>query len=424
MRKLVANASVLLSGGLVVSLLGVVSVVLVARQLGPETFGIFALLTSTVLVIDRLVNFQSWQGVVRFGSQLDKEAGQGGNPEAVSQLILGCFFFDLATALLGAVLGSACLYLLGGWMDWGADLQFSGALFGLVVGSKVSGTALGVFRLLEDYWGQVYVQSGASCLKVGLVLWGVFNGWGINGFLAAWAVSEIVMHLGLTILAFYRYRSRRGLSVFGHGARLKRGVVRFMVWTNLAVAADLPAKELDVVLVGLLAGEREAGFYKIAKQGMALVGKVSSPLYQAIYPVQAKMLAGEDRRGAIGITFKAASLLLLVSLVLVTVAWPILPLAVPFVLGGEYGAVWSLFLFAVVVKSLDNIFTTVHSLFVAMGYVRANLVILLAANGVMLAGFWLFVPDFGAFGALSCLTAQAVLVLLMKVLFISSAGKR
>jgi hypothetical protein len=42
----------------------------------------------------------------------------------------------------------------------------------------------------------------------------------------------------------------------------------------------------------------------------------------------------------------------------------------------------------------------------------------------MLAGFWLFVPDFGAFAALSCLAAQAVMVLLMKVLFISSAGKR
>jgi O-antigen/teichoic acid export membrane protein len=309
-------------------------------------------------------------------------------------------------------------------MEWGADVQFAGAVFGLVVGSKISGTALGVFRLLEDYWAQVYVQLGASCVKVALVLWGVSSGWDIYGFLVAWALSEIVMHLGLIILAFYRYRLHRGFSVFGYGARLRREVVRFMVWTNLAVAADLPAKELDVVLVGVLAGEREAGFYKIAKQGMALVGKLSSPLYQAIYPVQARMLAGKDRSGAIGITLKAASLLLLVSAVLVLVAWPVLPVAVPFVLGGEYGAVWSLFLFAVVVKSLDNVFTTVHSLFVAMGYVRANLVILLVANSVMLAGFWLFVPDFGAFAALSCLAAQAVMVLLMKVLFISSAGKR
>ncbi|WP_158222411.1 oligosaccharide flippase family protein [Tamilnaduibacter salinus] len=72
-KKLISNASVLLSGGLLVSLLGVVSVVLVARQLGPETFGIFALLTSTVLVVDRLVNFQSWQAVVRYGSKLHKD---------------------------------------------------------------------------------------------------------------------------------------------------------------------------------------------------------------------------------------------------------------------------------------------------------------------------------------------------------------
>jgi len=422
-RKLIANASVLLSGGLLVSLLGVVSVVLAARQLGPDTFGIFALLTSTVLVVDRLVNFQSWQAVVRYGSKLQEEVGQSSKPEAVSQLILGCFYFDLATALLGAVLASACLYFLGGWMEWGAKLQFGGALFGLIVGAKISGTALGIFRLLDDYWMQVYVQFAATCVKVALVLWGVYAGWDIYGFLVAWALSEIVMHLGLTFLAFYRYWSRYGISVFGYGSRLRREVVRFMVWTNLAVAADLPAKELDVVLVGVLAGEREAGFYKIAKQGMALVGKLSSPLYQAIYPIQARMLAGKDRNGAIAITVKSALLLVLVSVALVLAAWPALPVAVPLVLGGEYGAVWTLFLFAVVVKSLDNIFTTVHSLFVAMGYVRANLVILLVANSLMLVGFWLLVPDFGAFAALSCLAAQAVMVLLMKVLFISNAGK-
>ena len=71
-KKLIANASVLLSGGLLVSILGVVSVVLVARQLGPEIFGVFALFTSTVLVVDRLVNFQSWQAVVRYGSKLQR----------------------------------------------------------------------------------------------------------------------------------------------------------------------------------------------------------------------------------------------------------------------------------------------------------------------------------------------------------------
>ncbi|PAV24521.1 hypothetical protein CF392_15830 [Tamilnaduibacter salinus] len=165
---------------------------------------------------------------------------------------------------------------------------------------KFHGTAAGCFRLNEDYWAQVYVQLAASCVKIALVLWGVSSGWDIYGFLMAWALSEIVMHLGLTLLAFHRYRLRRGVSVFGYGGRLQaRSWFRFMVWTNLAVAADLPAKELDVVLVGVLAGEREAGFYRIAKQGMALIGKLSSPLYQAIYPIQARALAGKDRSGAI-----------------------------------------------------------------------------------------------------------------------------
>ncbi|WP_169920169.1 hypothetical protein [Tamilnaduibacter salinus] len=56
----------------------------------------------------------------------------------MSQLILGCFFFDVANGASGRVLASACLYLLGGWDGLGGDLQFVGALFGLIVGSKIS----------------------------------------------------------------------------------------------------------------------------------------------------------------------------------------------------------------------------------------------------------------------------------------------
>ena len=415
MKALIANASILLSGGMLVSVLAVTSIILVARQLGPDVFGIFALCTSAVLVIDRLVNFQSWQAIVRFGSQLDSNVSEIRTVRSLPRLVAGCFVFDVATALLGAGLACLSIYSLGLWMEWSADMRAAGSLFGLVVASKISGTAIGIFRLMESYWGQVYIQLFSAILKVALVVIGVYLGWGIVGFLAVWAISEMLMQLGLTLLAFVKFRRQWGRPVFSEGVRLRSEVVRFMVWTNVAVAADLPAKELDVLLVGLFAGERAAGVYKIARQGMALVGKLSSPMYQAVYPMQSKMLARSDRTGAVRITVKSALLLMAVSSVLVLISWPLLPLVVPSLLGADYGAVWAIFLFAVVVKSLDNIFTPVHSLFIALGYIKANLLILMVANGLLLVGFWLVVPASGAFGALVCLAVQAMVVLCLKI---------
>lgn len=423
-KKLISNAAVLLTGGLGTSLLGVVSIILIARHLGPDVFGVFALITSTALVVDRLVNFQSWQAVVKYGSQLGGGADRDASSLALAKLVAGCFFFDFFTALVGAVLASATLYFLGGWMGWGTGVQYAGAAFGLVVGSKISGTAIGVFRLFEDYWAQVKIQLFASVLRVALAAIGVTLGWGIKGFLISWAATEALMHIVLTVLAFHRFRAREGVSVFAVRPQLDRHVKRFMIWTNVAVAADLPAKELDVVLVGILAGEREAGIYKIARQGMALVGKLSSPLYQAIYPVQSRFLASGDRAEAVRITIKGSAWLLAASSLLIILAWPLLPFAVPFVLGDAYGGAWAFLLFAMVVKSVDNIFTPVHSLFIALGYVRSNLVILMVANGAMLSCFWVFVPRFGVYAALSCIGLQAVIVLLMKIAVIVERGKR
>lgn len=417
LKALVSNASILFSGGMLVSIMAVISFILVARQLGPDVFGIFALCTSAVLVIDRLVNFQSWQAIVRFGSELVDENSK--KYVGLPRLVAGCFLFDVMTALIGAGVACLSIYLLGFWMEWSADTRFAGAIFGLVVGSKISGSAIGIFRLLEDYWGQVYVQVAASTVKLALVLVGVYLDWGILGFLAVWAATEILMQFGLTLMAFFKFRARYNLQIFSEGVGLEAEVIRFMVWTNVAVAADLPAKEFDVVIVGLLAGERAAGVYKIARQGMALVGKVSSPMYQAVYPVQSKMLAKRDRAGAVRITLRSSMLLAAVSAVLVLVSWPLLPSLVPLVLGSDYGAVWALFLFAVVVKSLDNIFTPVHSLFIALGYIKANLLILLVANGLLLVGFWLVVPTSGAIGALACLAAQAIFVLCSKIYVIN-----
>ena len=131
--------------------------------------------------------------------------------------------------------------------------------------------------------------------------------------------------------------------------------------------------------------------------------------------MQSKMLARSDRTGAVRITVKSTLLLMAVSSVLVLISWPLLPLVVPSLLGADYGAVWAIFLFAVVVKSLDNIFTPVHSLFIALGYIKANLLILMVANGLLLVGFWLVVPALGAFGALVCLAVQAMVVLCLKI---------
>ena len=72
LKRLFKNSSILFSGNLWVSILGLASFALTAKALGTEQFGLLVLVTTYVLLIDKLVNFQAWRALIKFGSDPSK----------------------------------------------------------------------------------------------------------------------------------------------------------------------------------------------------------------------------------------------------------------------------------------------------------------------------------------------------------------
>ena len=106
-RRLWQNAAVLLSGNLVSVLFDFVSLVVTARALGPTWFGVFVLIQTYVLVVDNLVNFQSWQAVIKYGADTLDE----GDPDHFKSLIKFGTILDIASAIIATVIAIACIFL-------------------------------------------------------------------------------------------------------------------------------------------------------------------------------------------------------------------------------------------------------------------------------------------------------------------------
>lgn len=417
--ELKKSFSILLGGTLVASVIGLLNTAIIARSLSPELFGIFAILISFTLIIDKLVNFQSWQGLIKYISPFINDDKNFTDVDSASKVINSCILLDIITAIVGYFLSIAIIEFLFNHFNWSKIEIFEVEMFLFTMLFKFSSFSLGLYRVLNKNQTQVYINIFCAILRLLIVIFLAFNNSGIKDYLYAWAVTEAIQNVLLCVYAIRLVNSRCKSKIrFKAGLYSDSSLYKFVVWTNITAVVDLPAKELDVFLVGLLSGEKEAGFYKLAKQCMALVGRCASPLYQAIYPIQVKFITNHDPISAVKISNTASKKLLILSSFIVIFCFIFAEQAIVFLLGSEYYSLVDIAILAVAIKALDTIFTTYHSLFIAFGYVRQSVIILMISNFIMLIGFYLYVPSWGSLAALYCILFQAIMTFSLKFIYI------
>jgi O-antigen/teichoic acid export membrane protein len=295
--RLLRNAGYLFGGRVARDALGLVALALAARHLSPAEFGVLALLQGYALTINGLVNFQSWQAVVRHGAAYDVDTDDGRT--AVAGLLRFGLTFDASTAVAGALIGVAAAPL--GAMVWGWDGDAVGwaRLYCVVVLFDLTGTWTAALRLLDRFDLLATPPLLAAAVKLAGVAWAVWSDGGLGLFVGVWIAAELAGLLASGVLAL-RETARRGLLAqpwpsLGEVRQRHAGIVGFLGTTNLHGAVRLLSKEADLLLVGGLLGPAGAGLYRVMKQVASLMARAGDPLYQAVYPELARLWAAGQR---------------------------------------------------------------------------------------------------------------------------------
>src|SRR3989338_3780280 len=150
-QRLLKNAGILLAGNSIAYFLGFVSYLLTARSLGPQQFGVLITIQAYVLVIDRLVNFQSWQAIIKFGAE-DLESG---NINSLKSLIKFGFLLDFSTAILGTAIALAGYMFLTHVQHWDVQIAPIGRAYCFLILANLSGTPTAILRLFNKF--KVYI---------------------------------------------------------------------------------------------------------------------------------------------------------------------------------------------------------------------------------------------------------------------------
>lgn len=330
-RRIAANTGLMLGAKSLGVVLGLGSIWLATQSLSASELGYIFFLHAYMLFFSEVGTFQTWQAIIRFGTDDVK----GGRSDRLAKLLSFGIRMDAVAALLAysfslLVFGIIPLVLmlfpqmahgdgsvgglsLGGGLSLKA-LQGYAAAYCVLILFRQRGTSIGLFRLFDKFnvlAGQVLVMPSVRFLGVAIA---ALMGAGFEGFLLAWFAGSFCAYIFLPILGFLELKRR---NLVGQVIRAKinlrhprKGLWRFVIKSNVdstLAAADL---NLPVLLVMAVFGSSWVAVYRIAEEIAKLLSEGFKLLDQVIYPELAKLVSQGHADQILRLVTRAALILL------------------------------------------------------------------------------------------------------------------
>jgi O-antigen/teichoic acid export membrane protein len=409
-------AGVLTSSSMVVAGVGLVQALVVARSLGPERYGLAALIIAYPSLWSGLLDAKAKQAAVKYLGEFHAK-GAREHALAVCKLsyatdgVLGL----LACGIVLATLPVAAALAPNTDVTWLVALYSIGMLPHALTGtSRAALSVLGRFELLAT------MDVGLSVARAVLVIGPTLLGAGVEGVVIGTALSFALTGIvyGCSgYLAMRRSWSGSWLSARPAVVRDRWGeIARFLLNNSVDVTVTTVLGNLDVLLLAWVRATAEVGAYKLAKNIAGMLAYVRVPLETVVYAELAR-LSGLGQRSrfrkelvrlgfGIGVPAGAVCLTTVV----------LIPYLLPLVVGAEYHPAVELAQILLLGASWQTIFFWVRA-----GYMASNRFgTFVVSSGIACAGLlltWAGVVDaHGAWGmviaAVIVGTAQEVILAL------------
>ncbi len=290
-KRLLTNAKTLLTGNAISSIFSLISFALCARALGPELFGVFVTIQTYVLIIDRLINFQSWQAIIKYGT----DDIQHNRIAQFKKLIRYGFSLDITTAILGTIIAYLGVSLLSQRYVWSPDLVHYAHIYCFLILFNISGTPIGILRLFNRFKTYTYPQIISQGLKLIFILIAYSIKAPFQYYIIIWFIFDILNYLLLVTFSLLELKNQNLLNFFKKEdtkqENTRKGIWSFVISTNLISSIRLATRELDLLIIGGILGLKAVGMFKIAKLFASIIIKIFDPIYETIYPELTKLVS-------------------------------------------------------------------------------------------------------------------------------------
>jgi len=295
-RRLFVNAGILLGANGIAAVLGFVVAILTARTLGPEKYGILALVLVYERTIGKLVTFNVWQAIIKYGS----DALQVDDSQALRQLIKFGFSLDVSSAVIGTLLAIVLSGPVIGLLGWDQTVRPLLVLYSILILFSLSGTPIGILRLFNRFDLLSYTAVLGMLVRLVGVVWCLLTGQGLFSFVLVYFITGIVGQLYQVFASLWVLRKQDFGNIireplFGIRSRFP-GIWDYVWTTNLTMTVRMLSREADSLFIAGLTTPAALGLFNVAKQFSQVLPKFSDPLSQSIYPELARSWAKGDTK--------------------------------------------------------------------------------------------------------------------------------
>lgn len=398
-QRLFLNTGKLLGANGIAIILGFIATALTARLLGPENYGIFALALVYQVTISRLVSFNGWQALIKYGAEcLHRDDLPG-----LRQLIKIGFCVDIGTAVFGAglalFLSDFVVYFLG----WQQNIRPLLLLSSVTLLFSWNGTPVGLLRLYNRFEILGGIAVFSALVRLAGVGWCLLTSQDVVGFILIYVLSTSIGQLFQTIVSLW-VCSKNGVGnfIFEPVTDISKkfpGIWDYIWTTNFHSSIRMLTREADEIFIAGLTDPLAFGLFKIAKQFSRLFSMLIDPLTQSIYPELTRLWVSGDKRIFLSIikrtTFFVSSIAIGIWFAFVLSGnW-----LVVFVFGTAYRDAYSIAVVYMLALILSLSTFSIHPTMLAIGRPRVALAILMVATCVYFAVLFFLLGLMGIIGA-------------------------
>jgi O-antigen/teichoic acid export membrane protein len=399
LRSRLGSIAHLLSGSMAVAAAMALSTVVAARALGPEAYGVLALVLTIGRIFERLIRFESWQPLIRFGTQTDIES----DPSNMSRLFLLGLLLDFCCAWLAAAAMLCAGYFLLDHIGLDQSQFYLLLIFAPAIAFNIRGVPTAALRLASQFKRLAYFQLFSALLRLGFALIAWVLDAPLAVFLAIWTAAQLI---DTAVFAFLASQALKTLGVAnpfraGFGGLLDQfpGFMAFAWSTNASSALRTLTQEADTLLVGALAGPTAAGFYHIAKRFAKVAQQVGQHVQAVIYPDLSRMWARQRFEMVRAVKAKVQVVLGTTGLALVAAVWAVGSPGIQWLFGEDFALVYPLLVTQLIAVTLIMVAAPSRSAMLAMNRPGVVLTIAALATATFFAVAYAAIPDVGAIGA-------------------------
>ena len=390
----------------------IISIILI-KIIGSDSYGILILAQSYMNIMDVIINIQSWRSTIQYGQ---KALVDGNIKELHSYVKLGCIM-DISTAILCFIISVILPHFIGSLLHWSNEMILCSQIFAITIISHFAGTPTAILRLFNKYNLVALSKTLAAIFKITaiVVYYLITQNLNLISSTIIFMMTDFIGNILLVIFAFYNYSKKYKISdiIKAKMPKDSKSFISYTLWGTLSEIVDLPVQTIDVFIVSVL-GNATVAIYKIFKQIIGIISKVTGPIQQSILPQFSELSAkGNEKRG-FEVVIKIHRTILKYTLPISILVGATSYLWLGKLYDITYANYWYILFIYLIIQTYALSYTTIHPFFITLGNMKINAIIEFTANIVYLIVSFILVRVMGLLGITIAFLIQILLNIFLK----------